>query len=271
MCQQLPDSDHPFKSYLRLQNFIQNNTAKNYTWFSWPIKYTNTTQPSINFQQFINKFSNDTLESEYQAFNAPFTYYFQKLQKARMDETFTTFDINILKHNISLTSDTIIHVSDLQDKLQILENNRFSQQQFIQLYARKLWRLDFIRQNILQKHLILWKLRKFMAKINKTSDFKQDEIYEHKMVGNKLYSWNRFRILGPIDYEHRYTIPVLKPELDMSWSPAKIAVVLGSIFAAGTTLAYGLYNLFFAGSTSTDSSPFYAQVSLSVINNRTFS
>jgi len=139
-----------------------------------------------------------------------------------MDETFTTFDINILKHNISLTSDTILNVSDLQDKLQILENNRFSQQQFIQLYARKLWRLHFIRQNILQKHLILWKLRTFMDKINKTSDFKQDEIHEHKMVGNKLYSWNRFRILGPMDYEHRYTIPVLKPEQHMSWSPAKM-------------------------------------------------
>jgi len=188
-----------------------------------------------------------------------------------MDETVTTFDINILKHNISLTSDTILNVSDSQDKLQILENNRFSQQHFVQLYVRKLWRLHFIRQNILQKHLTLWKLRKFPDEINKMSDFTQDEIYEHKMVGNRLYSWNRFRILGPMDYEHRYTIPVLKPDQDISWSPAKIAAVLGSTFAAGTALAYGLYNLFFAGSTNMESSPFYAQVSLSVINNRTFS
>jgi len=74
-----------------------------------------------------------------------------------------------------------------------------------------------------------------------------------------------------MDYEHRYTIPVLKPNQDISWSPAKIAAVLGSAFAAGTALVYGLYNLFFAGSTSMESSPFCAQVSLSVINNRTFS
>jgi len=90
------------------------------------------------------------------------------------------------------------------------------------------------------------------------------------MVGNKLYSWNRFRILGPIDHEHRYTIPALKPEQDISWSPIKIAAVLGSTFAAGTALAYGLYKFFFAGSTSMESTPFYAQVSLSVINNRSF-
>ena len=188
-----------------------------------------------------------------------------------MDETVTTFEINVLKHNISLTSDTISNVSDSQDKLQILENNRFSQLQFIQLYARKLWRLHFICQNTLQKHLTLWKLHKFLDEINKTSDFAQDKIYEHKMVGHKLYSWNRFRILGPMDHEHRYTIPVQKPNQDISWSPAKIPAVLGSAFTAGTALAYGLYNLFFAGSTSTESSPFYAQVSLSVITNRTFS
>jgi len=107
--------------------------------------------------------------------------------------------------------------------------------------------------------------------INRMSDFTQDEIYEHKVVGNKLYSWNRFRIIGPMDYEHRYTIPALKPEQDISWSPAKIAAVLGSTLAAGTALAYGLYKFFFAGSTSMENSQFYAQVSLSVINNRTFS
>jgi len=60
-----------------------------------------------------------------------------------MAETVTTFEIDILKHNISLTSDTILNVSDSQDKLQILENNRLSQQQFIQLCACKLWQVTF--------------------------------------------------------------------------------------------------------------------------------
>jgi len=72
-----------------------------------------------------------------------------------------------------------------------------------------------------------------------------------------------------MDYEHRYTIPALKPEQGICWSPAKIVAVLGSTFAAGTNLAYGLYNFFFAGSMSVNTSPFYAHVSLSVINNRT--
>ena len=188
-----------------------------------------------------------------------------------MDETFTTFEINILQHNISHTSDTILNVSDSQDKRQILESNRFSTQQFIHLHARKLWRLHFIRQNILQKHLILWKLRKFVDEISKTSTFTQDEIYEHKMVGNKLYSWNRFRISVPMDYEHRYTVPELIPEQQAIWNPAKVIAILTGTFTAGSILAYGLYNLFFAGSTSVDTSPFYAKISLRMINHRTFS
>jgi len=54
-----------------------------------------------------------------------------------MAQTVTTFEIDILQHNISLTSDTILNVSHSQDKLQISENNRLSQKQFIQLYACK--------------------------------------------------------------------------------------------------------------------------------------
>jgi len=134
-----------------------------------------------------------------------------------------------------------------------------------------LWRLHFIRQNILQKHLTLWKFRNFVDEINKTSTFAQDEIYQHKIVGNKLFSWNRLRIVGPMDYEHRYTIPELVQDQDTYWSPTKLIAMISGSLAAGTALAYGLYNLFFAGSTSADISPFYVQVSLSVINNRSLS
>jgi len=41
-----------------------------------------------------------------------------------MIETVITFTIDILKHNISLTSDTILNVSDSQDKLQILRKQQ---------------------------------------------------------------------------------------------------------------------------------------------------
>jgi len=54
-------------------------------------------------------------------------------------------------------------------------------------------------------------------------------------------------------------------------SPAKIAAVLGDTLAAGTDLACGLHNFFFARSTSTESTTFYAQVPLSVITNCTLS
>jgi len=56
LCQQLSDPDHLFKSYLRLQNFIQKSTAKNYTWFSWPIKYSNTTQLALIFNKSLANF-----------------------------------------------------------------------------------------------------------------------------------------------------------------------------------------------------------------------
>jgi len=59
------------------------------------------------------------------------------------------------------------------------------------------------------------------------------------MIGNKLYSWDRSRTLGPMDHEHRYTTPALKPNQDISWSPAKIAAMLGNAFTAGTALTYG--------------------------------
>jgi len=39
--------------------------------------------------------------------------------------------------------------------------------------------------------------------------------------------------------------------------------------AAGTALAYGAYNIFFAGSKLKSDQPFFAQVSLHAINNRT--
>jgi len=89
------------------------------------------------------------------------------------------------------------------------------------------------------------------------------------MVGNKLFSWNRFRILGPIDHEHRYTIPELVEDQESYWSPMELVATISGALVAGTALAFGHYNLFFAESTSVNTSPFYAQVSLQAINNRT--
>jgi len=74
-----------------------------------------------------------------------------------------------------------------------------------------------------------------------------------------------------MDYEHRYAIPELIPEQQSTWHPAKVIAILSGTLAAGSALAYGLYNLFFTGSANVDTSPFYAQISLSAINNRTFS
>jgi len=49
---------------------------------------------------------------------------------------------------------------------------------------------------------------------------------------------------------------------------ALVATISGAL-VAGTALTFGHYNLFFAESTSVNTSPFYAQVSLQAINNRT--
>jgi len=247
---------------------MQDRTAMNYTWYSWATAYANETQQSITLQQLTGNLTMPNLMKEYHKFTPTLTHYLRKLQTAQINEMYTTFETHISEEQLFRHSEANLNVTVVQRQLQIAENTKFSQQQFIQLYARKLWRIHFIRQNILQKFLSLWKIRKFMEEINQTS-FSQDEIYQRKMVGNKLFSWNRLRILGSIDYEHRYTIPELVEDQDSYWSPAKLVAIISGTLAAGTALAFGFYNLFFAESTNVNTSPFYAQVSLRAINNRT--
>jgi len=92
-------------------------------------------------------------------------------------------------------------------------------------------------------------------------------IYEHTLVQDKLYSWNRLIILGDGDYKHRFTIPAIDPDQETYWNPAKHTVLFGSAIAADTALAYGAHNFLFAGSTLRLDQPFYAQLSLHTINN----
>jgi len=253
---------------MQLQNFIKNRTATNYTWCAWATDYANERQQSITLQQLTGNLTMANLTQEYHKFTPTLTRYLRKLQTAQIDEMYATSKIHILMGLLFRYSDENLTVSDIKRELQIAENTKYSHQQFIQLYARKLWRIHFIRQNILQKFLSLWKINKFMDEINQTSAFSQDEIYQHKMVGNKLFSWDRFRILGPIDYEHRYTIRELVEDQESYWSPAKLVATISGALFAGTALAFGLYN-FFAESTNIDTSHLYTQVSLQAINNCT--
>ena len=132
LCQKLPDLDNPSHSYTQLQKFIQNRTATNYTWYSWASTYTNETQQSISLQQLTGNLTMDNLTQEYHKFTPTPTHYLRKLQTAQIDEMFATTKIHILRGHLFRYSEENLTVSNTQQTLQIAENTKFFNQQFIQ-------------------------------------------------------------------------------------------------------------------------------------------
>ena len=195
--------------------------------------------------------------------------YRTKLHHAQINNQFATFNLHYYTQEKLYKQNKHVSIQNTQANKQIAANEFFTSQQLIKLYAKNLWKIHFIRQNLLQKALLIWKTRRFLKTISDFRDFKKDVIYEHKLVQDKIYSWNRLLILGDRDYEHRFTIPAIDPDQDTYWNPAKLAALFGGAIAAGTALAYGAYNLFFAGSKIRSDQPFHAQLSLHTINNQT--
>jgi len=240
----------------------------NHTWFSWSAELDNYSHPnetssleqSPSLEQIFNLYKN---------FTPAYNEYQTKLHHAQINNQFATFNLHYYTQEKLYKKNKHLNIQNTQANQQIAANELFTSQQLIKLYAKKLWKIHFIRQNLLQKALLIWKTRRFLKTISNFRDFKKDVIYEHKLVQDKIYSWNRLLILGDRDYEHRFTIPAIDPDQDTYWKPAKLAALFGGAIAAGTALAYGAYNLFFAGSKLQSDQPFYAQLSLHTINNQT--
>ena len=112
--------------------------AMNHTWYSWTTAYANETQQSISLQQLTGNLTMANVTQEYHKFTP--THYLRKLQTAQIDEMYPTTKIHILKGLLFRYSEENLTVSNAQMELQTAENTKFSHQQVIQLYARKLWR-----------------------------------------------------------------------------------------------------------------------------------
>jgi len=267
-CQHLPNPDLPTNSYQQLEEKISNLTRTNHTWFSWSAELDNSTNSTEN-TSFSNSLSIQEILNLYKNFTPANNEYRIKLHHAQINNQFATFDLHFytqeMLHKINQRSD----IQKTQANKQIASNEIFTTQQLIKLYAKKLWKIHFIRQNLLQKALLIWKTRRFLKTISNFGGFKKDVIYEHKLVNDKIYSWNRLLILGDRDYEHRFTIPEIETHQDEYWNPTKLAALFGGAIAAGTALAYGAYNILFAGSKIRSDQSFYAQLSLHAINNQT--
>ena len=267
-CQHLPDPELPIQSYQQLENKLNNHTMTNHTWFSWSADIDNQTYP-IDTYSSDQHLSITELLNLYQNFTPAYKEYRTKLHYAQIDNQFATFNFNYYTQELLHKINQHLETQTTQANKQIALNELFTTQQLIKLYAKKLWKIHFIRENLLQKALLIWRTKIFLETISNFRNFKKDVIYEHKLVDDKIYSWNRLLLLGDRDYEHRFTIPALDPEQENYWNPAKLAALFGGAMVAGTALAYGAYNIFFAGSKLKSDQPFYAQVSLHAINNRT--
>jgi len=267
-CKSLPDPDHPVQTYQILEQMLDNFTMTNHTWFSWSAELDNDSHPNETSLIDQNPYL-DQILTLYKNFTPAYNEYTTKLHHAQINKQFATFNLYYYAQEKLFKQNKHLNTQNTQANQQIAANELFTSQQLITLYAKKLWKIHFIRQNLLQKALLIWKTRRFLKTISNYRDFKKDVIYEHTLVQDKIYSWNRLLILGDRDYEHRFTIPAIGPDQETYWSPAKLAALFGSAIAAGTALAYEAYNLLFAGSTLRSDQPFYAQLSLHAINNQT--
>lgn len=72
-----------------------------------------------------------------------------------------------------------------------------------------------------------------------------------------------------MDFEQRYTLPEMPTEELSIFTTAKLIATVTGAFFIGSAIAYGIYNYLVNSSSTSLAYPFYAQVSLQAINNRT--
>jgi len=154
----------------------------------------------------------------------------------------------------------------LRQPIRLIRNELFSKRQYLSLYAKKLWKIHLIRQDFLQHYYAIIRAKQVLEIVKTSTKFKKDEIYEHRLNGDYLYSWNRFRILGQGDQEQRYTMPGIEYSSRGHWEPGKLVALITGTLAAGTALVYGVHNFFISNFSTNDEVSFNAEISLEAIN-----
>ena len=213
ICLTLPDDANPQKSYTALQSKVNRLARKtNPKFLTWSDPTT----------QIADSFSRDHLNTKilnhlfviYDNFSVATHTYLQKLQRFHMAIYHDQFRLNLIQHNLHNTENDTMKQKMQESRVTTL-NTRFSHLQLTKKYAQKLWQIHLTRQGILHKAYTMLHLQKFLTNLKSNPQFATDEIYEHHLIGNKVFSRNRFKVLDTTDLEHQKTLPVL-PSLTFS-------------------------------------------------------
>jgi len=194
ICQVLPDVTNPRKSYAELETKITDFTTRSVLPF-WTWNYP-TLQNHTNFltdhqyQQNLN-----ILYTKYNKFSNKNFKTLQKLQRFRMAKHFDQFRINLLKHTLHNSDETIVN-SNISYSINKTLQQKKAHAQVTKTLATKLWQIHLIRQTILHKTYIKLHLKKFTTTVRHDKHFKPNEIYEHQLKGNSVYSRSRLKIVN---------------------------------------------------------------------------
>jgi len=225
-CRQLPDVTEPLMSYRELENFVNNKTHNPLTFSSWSTSLDDHQHKNFPMGSTNSNTSLPHLLQNYQRFSEATKNYTNKLNEAEINERFAEFHVHYFEQTILQRnrSNLMTHLDTTQ--LKIAQNNLFTHRQYIRIYAKILWRIHFIRQNILQQALTIWRIQKSIEYLNTSNSFATNDIYEHTLIGDTVYSTKIFRVLGDRDIEHRFTLPEVSKEQETYWTPSKLTALI---------------------------------------------
>ena len=193
ICQVLPDVTNPRKSYAELEAKITDLTTRSVPLF-WTWKYP-TLQNYTNFltdqhyQQNLN-----TLYTKYDKFSKKNLKTLERLQRLRMTKHFDQFRLNLLKHTLHNSDEEFVN-SNISKAINETLQQKNEHTQITKTLATELWQIHLIRQAILHKTYAQLHLQKFTKSAGYNKHFKHNEIYEHQLKGNKVYSRSRLKIV----------------------------------------------------------------------------
>ena len=224
-CRQLPDVQHPNISYANLRTFIKTSTSNPIRFFSGALPSNTRSQLHTSIAFKNQNVSLPALLQDYERADLVTRYYTRLLHQTQLDARFAYFNVTLLQQTLIQQNFSQKNLDLLKNTLLTYQNRLFSGRQYTHAFAKQLWRVHFIKQNILQKALQLWRMQQVFQLINTSNLFSPDEIYEHSLLGNLLTSTNKFRIINNKNLGPRYTIPSIITDQETFWNPGKIAAL----------------------------------------------
>jgi len=263
ICQVLPDVTNPRKSYAALQSKLTDLAAQSipifWTW-TFPAFQTKRSFSTGNYyQQNLNK-----LYMAYDKFSKETFKTLQKLQRFRMAKHFDQFRLELLKHTLRNSDETLVK-SKISKAINTTLEQKFVHVQVAKTLANRSWQIHLIRQAILHKAYVTMHIQKFAKLLRFNNHFKINEIYQHHLISNKVHSRSRFKIVKPStpDLDPILSmIPILHPFL------RKIINLFNHAIETSVKLISNFRN-YFSTSQYAINNPLLTQISLRQLNAKT--